>query len=161
MCISIYIYLHYGYNIKLLVGLAKEVICSQSVSHVWLFVTPWTMAHQAPLSMGFFRQEYYSGNTTAISSSRKSSWPRDQTHVSCTAGGVFTTEPLGKPKGVIYLGYCNVFSFFFGNVHGSYTIYVREWQHGKSWHRVVKLGMEEYLTEYTHVVTESIYATCF
>ena len=33
-----------------------------SVSHlVWLFVTPWTVAHQAPLSMEFSRQEYWSG----------------------------------------------------------------------------------------------------
>ena len=30
-------------------------------SHVWLFVTPWTVASQAPLSMGFSRQEYWSG----------------------------------------------------------------------------------------------------
>ena len=30
-------------------------------SHVQLFVTPWTIAHQAPLSMGFSRQEYWSG----------------------------------------------------------------------------------------------------
>ena len=30
-------------------------------SHVWLFVTQWTVAHQAPLSMGFSRQEYWSG----------------------------------------------------------------------------------------------------
>ena len=29
--------------------------------HVWLFATPWTVAHQAPLSMGFSRQEYWSG----------------------------------------------------------------------------------------------------
>ena len=31
--------------------------------HSWvrLFVTPWTVAHQAPLSMGFSRQEYWSG----------------------------------------------------------------------------------------------------
>ena len=29
------------------------------LSHVWLFVTPWTVAHQAPLSMEFFRQEYW------------------------------------------------------------------------------------------------------
>ena len=28
-------------------------------SHVWLFATPWTVAHQAPLSMGFSRQEYW------------------------------------------------------------------------------------------------------
>ena len=27
----------------------------------WLFATPWTVARQAPLSMGFFRQEYWSG----------------------------------------------------------------------------------------------------
>ena len=29
-------------------------------SHVLLFVTPWTVDHQAPLSMGFYRQEYWS-----------------------------------------------------------------------------------------------------
>ena len=29
--------------------------------HIRLFVTPWTVAQQAPLSMGFFRQEYWSG----------------------------------------------------------------------------------------------------
>ena len=31
------------------------------LNHVRLFVTPWTLAHQAPLSMGFPRQEYWSG----------------------------------------------------------------------------------------------------
>ena len=30
-------------------------------SHVWLFVTLWAAACQAPLSMGFFRQEYWNG----------------------------------------------------------------------------------------------------
>ena len=30
-------------------------------SCVQLFVTPWTVAHQVPLSMGFSRQEYWSG----------------------------------------------------------------------------------------------------
>ena len=34
---------------------------SHSVSHVQLFVTPWTVAHQAPLSMGFSKQECWSG----------------------------------------------------------------------------------------------------
>ena len=37
------------------------VLCGQSCSHVWLFGTPWTVAHQDPLSMGFSRQEYCSG----------------------------------------------------------------------------------------------------
>ena len=34
---------------------------AQSLSHVQLFATPWTVALQAPLSMGFSRQEYWSG----------------------------------------------------------------------------------------------------
>ena len=33
----------------------------KSLSHVWLFVTPWTVAHQTPPSMEFSRQEYWSG----------------------------------------------------------------------------------------------------
>ena len=33
----------------------------KSLSHVWLFVTSWTVACQAPLSMEFSRQEYWSG----------------------------------------------------------------------------------------------------
>ena len=32
----------------------------KSLSHVWLLATPWTAAYQAPLSMGFSRQEYWS-----------------------------------------------------------------------------------------------------
>ena len=31
------------------------------LSRVQFFATPWTAAHQAPLSMGFSRQEYWSG----------------------------------------------------------------------------------------------------
>ena len=33
----------------------------KSLSRVWLLATPWTAAYQAPLSMGFSRQEYWSG----------------------------------------------------------------------------------------------------
>ena len=33
----------------------------KSLSRVGFFATPWTIAHQAPLSMGFSRQEYWSG----------------------------------------------------------------------------------------------------
>ena len=35
----------------------------KSFSRVRLFATPWTVAHQAPPSMGFSRQEYWSGLT--------------------------------------------------------------------------------------------------
>ena len=33
----------------------------KSLSRVWLFATSWTVAYQASLSMGFSRQEYWSG----------------------------------------------------------------------------------------------------
>ena len=36
-------------------------IAVESLGHVQLFETPWTAAHQAPLSMGFSQQEYWSG----------------------------------------------------------------------------------------------------
>ena len=36
-------------------------VCAQLLSLIWLFVTPWTVTHQAPLSMGFSGQEYWSG----------------------------------------------------------------------------------------------------
>ena len=41
-----------------------EAVCASVLNHfstVWLFVTPWTVTHQAPLSMKFSRQEYWSG----------------------------------------------------------------------------------------------------
>ena len=36
-------------------------MCAQLLSHVHFFVIPWTVAHQAHLSMEFSRQEYWSG----------------------------------------------------------------------------------------------------
>ena len=41
----------------------KWKVKGKSLCHVWLFVTPWTAAYQAPPSMGFSRQEYWSGET--------------------------------------------------------------------------------------------------
>ena len=42
----------------------ESLLCACELSHfspVWLLVTPWTLAHQAPLCMGFSCQEYWSG----------------------------------------------------------------------------------------------------
>ena len=74
-------------------------------SRVQLFATPWTVAHQAPLPMGFSRQEYWSG--LRCPSPGKSSWLRDWTCLSCsscTAGRGFTSESLGKPLLIYYSG---------------------------------------------------------
>ena len=59
--------------------LRLKMVCVPSLSHAQLFVTPWTSVHQVPLSMGFPRQEYWSG--LPFSCSRASSQPRDLTCV--------------------------------------------------------------------------------
>ena len=41
-------------------GVGKVKVKVKSLSRVPLFATPWTVAHQAPLSMGFSRQDYWS-----------------------------------------------------------------------------------------------------
>ena len=41
--------------------LQVDDVAVKLLSHVQLFATLWTAAHQAPLSMGFSRQEYWSG----------------------------------------------------------------------------------------------------
>ena len=51
------------------------------LSRVWLFVTPWTIAHQAPPSMGCSRQESWSG--LPFPSPGESFQPRDGAQVSC------------------------------------------------------------------------------
>ena len=38
-----------------------SIVIVKSLSCAQLFATPWTAAHQAPPSMGFSRQEYWSG----------------------------------------------------------------------------------------------------
>ena len=63
-------------------------MCVSHSSHVQLFATPWTIAHQSPLSVEFSRQEYWSG--LPFPSPRQSSQFRDWTQVSCIAGRFFT-----------------------------------------------------------------------
>ena len=65
------------------------------LSHVRLFATSWTVAHQAPLSMGFSRQEYWSG----LPSPPPGDLPDPGTEppsVSCIGGRVFFL-PLEPP----------------------------------------------------------------
>jgi len=57
-------------------------------SHVWLSLTPWIIACQAPVSMGILQAEIL--EWAAMPSSKKSSQPRDWTQIFCTTGGFFT-----------------------------------------------------------------------
>ena len=62
------------------------------LSHVWPFVTPRTEVHQAPLSMGFPRQEHWSG----FPFPSPGDFPNPGIKPAL-AGGYFTTESPGKP----------------------------------------------------------------
>ena len=102
-------------------------VCVKSLSHVWLFVTPWTVAHQAPLPVEFSRQEYWSGfsfpsplphcmwilyhlshkgspwilERVAYQFSRGSSRPRNQPGVFCIAGRFFTSWATREVQSIV------------------------------------------------------------
>ena len=66
-------------------------------SHVQLFVTLWTVAHQVPLSMGLYRQEYWSGLPYLPPGDPPDSGIKLTSPVSLAlAGRFFTTEQPGK-----------------------------------------------------------------
>ena len=62
------------------------------------FESPWTVACQTPLSMGFSRQEYWSGLPFLIPGDLPDPRIEPMSSVSpALAGKFFTTEPHGKP----------------------------------------------------------------
>ena len=71
-------------------------LCCCLVAHLYLFVTLWTVAHQAPLSMGFCRQEYWSG--LSFPSPGDLPDPGIEPVSPALAGEFFITEPPGKPR---------------------------------------------------------------
>ena len=81
-------------------------MCAQSLDCVQLYVIPWTVTSQAPLSMGRPRQEYWSGllfpspgglSNTAI-----------EPMSPALAGKFFTTEPPEKPAYITNI-YINIY----------------------------------------------------
>ena len=62
-------------------------MCVSFLSRVWLLTTPWTVAHQAPLSMGILQ-------VRVLESAAMLTWgscpPSNWTQVSCISGGLFT-----------------------------------------------------------------------
>ena len=64
----------------------------KSLSRVPLFATPWTVAYQSPLSMGFFRQEYWSG--LPFPSPGDLSSPGIEPGFPSIGGSALTSEPM-------------------------------------------------------------------
>ena len=79
-----------------------------SLGHVQLFATPWTIAYQASLSMGFSRQEYWSGfpfpspgdlpdpGIKPGSPTLQADALSSELHAFCSGSAVLTTGPPGK-----------------------------------------------------------------
>ena len=96
LCARLHPYLHQGkagqeVRDPLLEGSIPTV---QSLGHVRLFATPWTVAHQAPLSLGVSRQEYGGG-------------------CHFLRQGI-TTEPPGKPLLFVHLLKKHLMSIYYG-----------------------------------------------
>ena len=64
-----------------------------------LFATPWTVALQAPLSMAFLREGYWGGLPFPYPGNLSD--PGVEPVSPTLAGGLFTTEPPGKPVTVV------------------------------------------------------------
>ena len=67
------------------------------ITPLCLTLSPWTVAHQAPLSMEFSRQEYWNGLPFLFPGDCVN--PGVEAGASALAGGFFTAELPGKPYG--------------------------------------------------------------
>ena len=81
-------FMHLRNRINTLCGMFVCRAVLSCFSHVQIFVTPWTVAHQAPLSTGILQARIL--EWVAMPSSRGSSQLRDQSEVSRTVGRFFT-----------------------------------------------------------------------
>ena len=75
----------------------------KSLSHVQLFVTPWTVAYQASPSTGFSRQEYWSG--LLFPSSGHLPDPGIKPGSPTLQADALTSEPPGKPHFSLHLSF--------------------------------------------------------
>ena len=77
-------------------------MCAKLLSCVRLFAIPWTVNHQAPLSMGFSRQEYWSGLPVPSPGDLPDSGIETGSLKSpALAGGFFTTSATWEPRMVL------------------------------------------------------------
>ena len=77
-------------------GFHESEVKMKSLSHVRLFATPWTVAYQAPPSMGFSWQEYWSG--LPFPSPGDLPDPGIEPRSPALGADALTSEPPGKPR---------------------------------------------------------------
>ena len=73
-------------------------------SHIQLFATLWTVAHQAPLSMGFCRQEYWGGLSCPLPGNLPNLWIESRSlMLPVLAGRFFTTKATWEAQLYCYI----------------------------------------------------------
>ena len=85
----------FGMNKETRIALAQTLMKVKSLSRVRLFATPWTVAYEAPRSMGFSRQEYWSG--LPFPSPGDFLNPGIEPRSPALQTDALPSEPLGKP----------------------------------------------------------------
>ena len=81
-----------------------SIVVIQLLRHVRFFATPWTLAHQAPLSMEFSRQQYWSGLPFPTPGDLPNPGIKPVSPASLAlAGRFFIAEPPGKPFKMVCL----------------------------------------------------------
>ena len=112
-------------------------------------MTPWTVGSSI---YGILQARIL--EWVAIPFSRGSSWPRDRTQVSCTAGRFFTTEPPGKPSesygGSIFRFLGNLYTFLSGKAmapHSSTLAWKISWAEEPG--RLQSTGLQTRLSDFT------------
>ena len=107
----------------------------KSLSRVRLFATPWTIAHQAPVSMGSSRQEYWSG--LPFPSPGDLPDPGIEPRSPALQADALTSDP---PWGIIHLPYISpiykgyslmIFSLFIELCHHCHNLILENFCHPK------------------------------
>ena len=105
-CSSSFLALIYYFDFSPMVSLSGYNVCVCArpcmLSCIWLFVTPWTVTRQAPLSMDFSRQEKVAIYRSGLPFPPPGGLPHSRVKPRspappALAGGFFTTESPGEP----------------------------------------------------------------
>ena len=86
-------------------------------SRVQLFVTLWTVAHQAPLFMGFSRQEYWGGLSCPLPGNLPDLWIESRSFMLPALAGSFFLRPPGKPNYTLIFPHFSYNSFQNKKIH--------------------------------------------
>ena len=132
--------------------ISRKIICFETTvlchfSHVWLFATLWTAACQAPLSMGFSQQGYWSGLPCPSAGDRLHPGIEPASLMSPAVAGGFFFLPLAPPgKPTTYLPYVKTNIIHFTNIYCVLTIAShcsRNWG-GNNWRHSLKDNLKKF-----------------